>query len=177
MIMSVGAMSVWLAASARLPFVVGLDSYLPKVFGKLHPKYKTPYVALIALVVVTIIFIVLSSLGEKAEQVYNILISLEVVTFLIPYLYLFGAVIKFEIDKKYRQKVNLPGGRKNALAAGITGFIVIACSVVLALLPGDDVENPVTFYATVFSSLGLNLAIGIGIYLNAKRKRLREGPG
>lgn len=166
-----GSVSVWLAASARLPFVVGLDRYLPAAFGRLHPRYKTPYVALGTLVLVTIFFVILSGLGEKAEQAYNILISLEIVTFLIPYLYLFGSVIKFEVDKNYRQQVDVPGGRKNALAAGIVGFIVVAVSLVLALIPGDDVENPLTFYLTVLSSLALNLSVGIGLYLYAKWKR------
>ena len=39
-----GIGSAWLAGSARIPFVAGLDSYLPEWLGKVHPKYKTPYI-------------------------------------------------------------------------------------------------------------------------------------
>ncbi|MEJ2495759.1 MAG: hypothetical protein P8Y79_15685, partial [Ignavibacteriaceae bacterium] len=112
--------------------------------------------------------------GEKAKQVYNILISLEIVTFLIPYLYMFTAVVKFEVDKKFRGKINLPGGRKNAMAAGITGFLVVGVSVFLALIPGDDVKDNFTFYSTVLISLALNMSVGIGLYIYAKKKSKRK---
>ena len=143
----------------------------PPAFGKLHPRFGTPYVSLTALVLVTIFFVVLSGLGEKAEQVYRILISLEIVTFLVPYLYMFASVIKFEVDKNFRGRVSLPGGRKNAMAAGIVGFLVVAVSLVLALVPGEDVEDPISFYLTIMASLALNLSVGVGLYLNARRKR------
>lgn len=169
--MTLGGLSVWLATTSRLPFVVGLDRYLPPVFGNLHPKFGTPYISLITLTVITILLVILSGLGEKAEQVYNILISLEIVTFLIPYLYMFGAVIKFELDKKFKKQINIPGGHKNAIIAGVVGFIVVAASVFLALVPGDDVEDPFNFYFTVLLSLAINMCIGIGLYFYAKRKR------
>lgn len=168
---SLGGLSVWLATTSRLPFVVGLDRYLPSAFGKLHPRFGTPYISLISLALVTVFFVILSGLGEKAEQVYNILISLEIVTFLIPYLYIFASVIKFEVDKKFKGKVDLPGGRRNAMAAGIVGFLVVTASLLLAFVPGDDVENPLTFIITVVISLVFNMTVGIGIYLYARKKR------
>jgi amino acid transporter len=169
-IMSLGGLSVWLAASARLPFVVGLDSYLPPSFGKLHKNYNTPYVSLISLVAVTIFFIILSSVGGTAEQAYQILISLEIVIFLIPNLYMFAAAIKLEWDNRFKNKVNLPGGSLNAMAAGILGFIITMIATFLALVPGEEVDDPFNFYITVGGSLFFNLAVGIGIYLWAKRK-------
>src|SRR5207253_6130838 len=42
-----GIGSAWLGGSARIPFVAGLDSYMPDWLGKIHPKYATPYAALI----------------------------------------------------------------------------------------------------------------------------------
>ena len=42
-----GIASAWLSGSARIPFVAGLDSYLPSALGKLHPRFSTPYIALI----------------------------------------------------------------------------------------------------------------------------------
>jgi glutamate:GABA antiporter len=37
-----GIGSAWLGGSARIPFVAGLDSYLPSWLGKIHPRYSTP---------------------------------------------------------------------------------------------------------------------------------------
>src|SRR5579864_8464106 len=36
-----GIGSAWLGGSARIPFVAGLDSYLPAWLGKVHPRYRT----------------------------------------------------------------------------------------------------------------------------------------
>ena len=42
-----GIGSAWMGGSARIPFVAGLDSYMPSWLGKMHPRYATPYAALI----------------------------------------------------------------------------------------------------------------------------------
>ena len=42
-----GIGSAWMGGSARIPFVAGLDSYMPSWLGKVHPRYATPYAALI----------------------------------------------------------------------------------------------------------------------------------
>src|SRR5579862_5844589 len=44
---NIGAAGAYLAAVARLPFVAGLDRFLPPAFGALHPRWKTPWVALL----------------------------------------------------------------------------------------------------------------------------------
>ncbi len=41
-----GIGSAWLGGSARIPFVAGLDSYMPRWLGSIHSKYRTPYAAL-----------------------------------------------------------------------------------------------------------------------------------
>ena len=42
-------------SSSRLLFSMGRAGIMPKAFSKLHPKYKTPYVAIIFLVAITLI--------------------------------------------------------------------------------------------------------------------------
>src|SRR5262249_54201054 len=42
-----GAVAAWFAAAARLPFVAGVDRFLPPAFGRVHPKWGTPHVALL----------------------------------------------------------------------------------------------------------------------------------
>jgi amino acid transporter len=41
-----GSLNVFLGAVARIPFVAGLDHYLPQMFARLHPRHGTPVVAL-----------------------------------------------------------------------------------------------------------------------------------
>jgi amino acid transporter len=44
---ALGGVGGWFAATARLPFVAGIDRFLPPAFGELHPRWHTPYVALL----------------------------------------------------------------------------------------------------------------------------------
>ena len=48
-----GIGSAWMGGSARIPFVAGLDSYMPAWLGKIHPRYATPYAALIVQAIVS----------------------------------------------------------------------------------------------------------------------------
>src|SRR5204863_1793403 len=64
---NLGAAGAYLAAVARLPFVAGIDRFLPPVFGKLHPRWKTPYVALILQAVCGAVFVFLGQAGTSVK--------------------------------------------------------------------------------------------------------------
>ena len=48
-----GGVGSTVAGIARVPFVVGIDRYLPKAFGKIHPRWKTPYVSILVQAVIS----------------------------------------------------------------------------------------------------------------------------
>jgi amino acid transporter len=60
-----GIGSAWLGGSARIPFVAGLDSYLPSWLGKIHPRYATPYAALIVHALVSMLLVVINFGGAR----------------------------------------------------------------------------------------------------------------
>ena len=60
-----GIGSAWLGGSARIPFVAGLDSYMPAWLAKVHPRYATPYAALIVHAVVSMVLIVMNFLRRR----------------------------------------------------------------------------------------------------------------
>src|SRR5262249_61769531 len=41
----VGTLGAWVAGTARLPFLFGLDRYLPPGLGAVHPPFNSPYLA------------------------------------------------------------------------------------------------------------------------------------
>jgi glutamate:GABA antiporter len=88
---AVGAFGSWLSGCARLPFVIGIDRYLPPAFARLHPRWGTPYVALLAEAAFTSIAIVLMMAGESLRGGYQILVDLTTVTTLFPFVYIFAA--------------------------------------------------------------------------------------
>ena len=42
-----GGVGSTVAGIARVPFQVGIDRYLPAAFGKIHPRWKTPYISIL----------------------------------------------------------------------------------------------------------------------------------
>jgi amino acid transporter/Trk K+ transport system NAD-binding subunit len=53
---SLSAFSVTLGASARILYALGRDKHFPYIFARLHPKFRTPHIALIACALIVIIF-------------------------------------------------------------------------------------------------------------------------
>ena len=113
-----GIGSAWLAGSARIPFVAGLDSYLPGWMGKLHPRYRTPYMALIVQVVVSTILADRDFVGSGVQETFQRLLSLAVVLQLLPFLYMFAALLKIAFKpptaKGAIRKPLSPGRRRAA---------------------------------------------------------------
>ena len=81
-----GIGSAWLAGSARIPFVAGLDSYMPSWLGKTHPRFATPYAALIVQGVVSMILVLVNAVGSGVQETFQRLLSLAVVLQLVPFL-------------------------------------------------------------------------------------------
>ena len=172
---SFGTVSAWMAIGARVPFVAGLDRYVPAVFGTLHPKYATPHVSLIALGIATAGLIILGSMGGTAQQIYRTFVSLEIITYFIPYLYMFAALLIMQRHPAAEGVQKAPFAPYGAYFAGVTGFVITAASLVFALMPGDSVTDPTFFYITVFGGVGVLTIVGVGLYANGKLRRRRLG--
>ena len=172
---SFGTVSAWMAIGARMPFAAGLDGYLPAAFGTLHAKYATPHVAVITLGVVTAGLIILGSLGGTAQEVYRTFISLEIITYFVPYLYMFAALLVMQRHPTGEGVQRAPFAPYGAYLAGVTGLLVTGASLVFALIPSESVADPTFFYITVFGTVALLTIVGVGVYANgrSRRKRLR----
>jgi amino acid transporter len=86
-----GSFGSWLSGCARLPFVIGLDEYLPPSLARLHPRWGTPYLALLGEGAFCTFFLVAMTLGENLRAAYQLLVDLTTVTSMFPFLYLFAA--------------------------------------------------------------------------------------
>ena len=173
---NVGAAGAYLAAVARLPFVAGIDRFLPPAFGKLHPKWKTPWVALLTQFVLGVLFIFLGQAGTSVKGAYDVLVSLGVIVYFIPYLYLFAAMIKLQREPAGPDVIRVPGGKPVAKLVAIVGFLTTTLTIALSLIPQPDEPNkPLALLKVVGGTAGL-LAMGVGIYLIGKRRTVARGP-
>jgi amino acid transporter len=68
-ISTAGIASAWFVGSARIPFVAGLDRYLPPALGKIHPRYATPYVALIVHASLSSLFVAMNLAGARRTRI------------------------------------------------------------------------------------------------------------
>lgn len=115
----IGISSVWLGGSARIPFVMGTDSSLPTALGRIHPRWGTPYVALIGQSVVASLLILATLVVYDVRKSSEFLLNGSLIIQLIPILYLFLALIKRE---------------KRRLTA-IIGFFATAIAILFFVVP------------------------------------------
>jgi glutamate:GABA antiporter len=133
-----GIGSAWLGGSARIPFVAGLDSYMPAWLGRIHSKYATPYAALIVHASVSLILVVLNFVlvGAAVQESFTRLLSLAVVLQLIPFVYIFAALLKIALSSSF---VKGRYGRSTLLLSGAAGLITTLLGIVLVFYPAQQI--------------------------------------
>jgi amino acid transporter len=134
-----GIGSAWLGGSARIPFVAGLDSYMPAWLGKIHPKYATPYAALIvhasvSLVLVIVNFLTIGSVQESFQR----LLSLAVVLQLVPFLYMFAALLKIALRPDF---IRGHYGKGTLVLSGVFGLLTTTLGIGLAFFPAVQITS------------------------------------
>ncbi len=134
-----GIGSAWMGGSARIPFVAGLDSYMPAWLGNIHPKYATPYAALIVQFVVSLILCAINfTASGGVQEAFQTMLSLAVVLNLVPFVYVFAALLKFaftESGKKGRY------GKSVLLLSGGSGLLTTILGIVLAFSPAKQITS------------------------------------
>ena len=166
-----GSCGAWLGAVARIPFVAGIDRYLPPVFGRLHPRYGSPVAALLTQSAIAAIFIFLGQGGSTVKGAYGILVSSTVLITMLPFMLLFASAIKLDAEPAPAGSISIPGGRFTiAVVAGI-GFLTTVAAAVLALFPADDDPNKPLSVLKVLGLTALMVGAGVAIYLAGRRRQ------
>jgi amino acid transporter len=173
---NIGAAGAYLAAVARLPFVAGLDRFLPPAFGSLHPRWKTPWVALLTQFVLGVVFIFLGQAGTSVKGAYEVLVSMGVITYFIPYLCLFAAMIKLQREPAGPDVIRVPGGTLVAKLVATVGFLTTTLTIALSLIPQPDEPNKLLALLKVVGGCGALLLIGVAIYVMGKRRPMWGQP-
>jgi len=134
-----GIGSAWMGGSARIPFVAGLDSYMPPAMGKVHPKYLTPHVALIVQGLVSLVLIVINfTASGGVQEAFQTMLSLAVVLQLVPFLYVFGALLKFAFRSDF---VPVRYGRGTLIFAGAAGLVTTILGIALVFFPAKQITS------------------------------------
>jgi amino acid transporter len=172
-----GGVGSTVAGIARVPFVVGIDRYLPAAFGKIHPRWKTPYVSIIVQAVVSGVILLLSQISETTRGAYQGLVDVAIILYFVPFLYMYAAAIKLAGRKDRLENphaVLIPGGKAGVWIASGVAFAVTLLSIIVSILPPGDSANRALFLVKVVGSSLAAMALGLTLYFRGVQAKKRE---
>jgi amino acid transporter len=171
---NIGAASAYLSSTARLPFVAGVHRYLPAAFGRIHPRFGTPYIAILSYGAAGILFGLLGQAGASVHGAYDMLVSMAVITYFIPYLFLFASAIRLQAEPLPAGSFGLPGGTRTIIPLACIGLLSTACTIVLSLFPAEDDAHPTATLLKVVIMTVVLLGLGIAIYCSSLGRQTRN---
>ncbi len=169
-----GIGSAWLGGSARIPFVAGLDSYMPGWLGKVHPKYATPYAALLVEAVISMILCVVFFAFSSVQEAFQTMLSLAVVLQLVPYVYVFAALLKLALRDSKGEGVY---SRPVLILSGLSGLLTTILGICLQYFPPYLIKSLWTYEAEMIA--GTVVFIGLAAYfffVYGRKKLLSVAP-
>ncbi len=172
-----GGVGSTVAGIARVPFMVGIDRYLPAAFGKIHPKWKTPWVSILVQAGISGAILLGSQINETTRGAYQFLIDAAIILYFIPFLYMFAAVIKLAGRKDRKQNphaVLVPGGRLGVWICGGLGFLVVLLGIAVSLVPPGDSSNKLGFELKLVGGTLVSILLGLVLYWRGARAKRSE---
>jgi glutamate:GABA antiporter len=169
-----GGVGSTVAGIARVPFVVGIDRYLPAAFGKIHPKWKTPYISILVQAVLSGTILVLSQIQTRSILVgYQLVVSAAIILYFVPFLYMFAAVIRLSTRKDRKENphaVLVPGGVVGVWICGALGFLVVLIGIILSFFPPGE-TNTAAFELQLIGGTAASILIGLFLYWRGARSK------
>ncbi|MCX6622799.1 MAG: APC family permease [Acidobacteria bacterium] len=154
-----GQFGAILTSGSRLPYIFGIDDYLPRAFGRLHPRWGTPHISLLSGAVISTLFLLLMATGETLRGGFAILYDASILANAVPFCFLFAAGWKF-------------GHR----IAGGLGFLMSLTSLLFCLVPGSDITSVWSFELKVLGGFAVMTAIARVLFVRGERRRRALSP-
>src|SRR2546422_4125109 len=162
-----GGVGSTVAGIARVPFAVGIDRYLPEAFGKIHPRWKTPYVAILVQAVISGAILLVSQINETMRGAYQFLVDAAIILYFIPFLYMFAAAIKLAKRADRRENAHavlIPGGMPGVWLISTLGFVIVLIGIVVSLVPPGDSADKFGFEMKLVGGTVVAIALGLSLY-------------
>jgi amino acid transporter len=172
-----GGVGSTVAGIARVPFVVGIDRYLPPAFGKIHPRWKTPYVSILVQAVISGVILLVSQINQSTRDSYQQLVDAAIILYFIPFLYMFASALWLSRRKdrtENKQAVLIPGGLPGVWIASGVAFLITLLSIVLSVFPPGESSNRTSFLIRTLLWVIGALATGLTLYWRGARQKARE---
>jgi glutamate:GABA antiporter len=174
-----GGVGATVAGVARIPFVVGIDRYMPAAFGKIHPKWKTPWISILVQAIISLVILLITQLNETADNAYYILVDATNILYFIPFVYVYLAVIRLaykENRESNKDAMLIPGGKFGVWLAGTVALAVTLVAIALSFVPAAGETRKWLFEIKLVGGTLGGIAIGLILYYrgwSAKRREAR----
>ena len=168
---TMGLFGAWMSGTARVPFVIGLDRYLPRALGRVHPRWGSPYVALLLQGVVLTALVIASIVGSTVKEAYLVLLDMSIILYFIPFLYMFAALV-WHLHHDTGGEGMIPMFQRSKAAVwtvAVMGFGVTLFSTIISAVPTGEVENKGLFVAKVVGGAALLIGAGLVVYYVRRR--------
>jgi len=166
---NLGGVGAYLAALSRIPFVAGIDRYLPPAFGRVHPKWGTPYVALIVQAICCALFILMGQVGSTVRGAYQVLVSMTIITNFVPYLFMFSALIRLQREPVEGGVIRVPGGKPIAVSLAVVGMLTTTAVIIGSVIPDASEPNKALAVGKIVALSVLLLGGGVALYCLGRR--------
>jgi glutamate:GABA antiporter len=169
----------WSLGVNRVAAAAAAEGAMPRLLGRLHPRYRTPYMAFAVMgTIATVLLVGNAALSHRADNVFWMIFKLSGVCFLVSYLMVFPA---FAILRRRRpdqpRPYRMPGGALVAWPAATFCWVFIAGATLLFFKPAPTAENPAGAVRESWLLVGETMAtLAVGLLLMPKRLRAREAP-
>jgi amino acid transporter len=122
MISAFGMFNALVMSYSRLPLAMAQDGMLPRVFGKLHPRSRAPWISIVACAIGWALCL---GLG------FARLVTIDILLYGASLMLEFVALVVLRIrEPTLPRAFRVPGGMFGAVAAGVTPMLLLGVSVV-----------------------------------------------
>jgi amino acid transporter len=165
-----GSYSAWFRVAASLPFLAGVNHYLPEAFGRRDPKTGAPRYSLMLQAAVVIVLVVLSQAGATVGAAYDFLISITVLPIVLAYLFLFAAYFRAQDRAPPAGAYQPPGGARTARIIAATGFVATLVTLICTLVPSPEESDKLLAVVKLVIGAAILVASGVGVFHLGKRR-------
>jgi amino acid transporter len=172
-----GGVGSTVAGIARVPFVVGIDRYLPAAFGKIHPRWKTPYVSILVQAIASCAILLISQINETTRGAYQFLVDATIILYFIPFIYMFAAAINLypRPDRSANKNaVLIPRGKADVWIVSGTGLTIVLIGILVSLVPPGDSSDKLGFELKLVGGTVAAIALGLTLYWRGARQKNAE---
>lgn len=172
---NLGGISAWMNGTARLPFVVGVDRYLPKALSAVHPQHGSPHVALWTQSAITTVVLLAAISGSTVHDAFVVLVDMTLILGFLPLLYIFAALpVLRQRAAGHNDGIALaPGGTFGCWLISGCGFATTLLAIVTSMIPPEGGAT-MLFLAKVVGGTVLLIGTGLVFYARGCHRRAAE---